>query len=151
MTTCSKYGNQIKYKVSFQRLMQLAPTLTLCIILRTLTYQKPRNIHNPQHIQSLEYSKSRRYLDACQAYCIVFDAPSETNLDVWQDSKYAYVSINATQLVQLFQVLFQAYSDILGHCSRAYSRILRTLCIPGIFRTLAYSYHKAYSDSKAYS
>ena len=41
--------------------------------------------------------------------------------------------INATWLVQLFWVLFQAYSDILEHYSRAYSHIFRTLCI------LAYS------------
>ena len=59
--------------------------------------------------------------------------------------------MNASYLVQLFQVLLQAYSDIFEHYPRAYSRILRTLGIAGIFRTLTCSYHKAYTDSKVYS
>ena len=72
-------------------------------------------------------------------------------LDVWQDSKCAHVSINSSYLVQLFYVLLQVYSEIFEHYPRAYSRIFRTLSIAGIFRTLAYSYHKAYTDSKVYS
>ena len=42
----------------------------------------------------------------------------------------------------------QTYSNIY---STGYSRIFRTLCIPDISRFLAYSYPKAYSDSKLYS
>ena len=69
-----------------------------------------------------------------------------------QDSKCVYLSLNGTTyLAQLFQVLFQAFSDIFEHHSRAFSRIFRTLCITGIFRTLAYSYYKIYTDSKVYS
>ena len=48
-------------------------------------------------------------------------------------------------------VILGSVSDIFENYSRAYSRIFSTFCIPGIFRTLAYSYHKAYSDSKVYS
>ena len=64
------------------------------------------------------------------------DAPSQTIIDVWQDSKYACVHISATQLAQLFQVLLQACSDIFEHYSRAYSRIFRTFCVLGILKTL---------------
>ena len=77
--------------------------------------------------------------------------PSQIILDVWQDPKYAYVPMSATQLAQLFQVLLQACSDIFNHYSRAYSRIFRTFCILGIFKTLAYFYHKTYSGSTVYS
>ena len=75
----------------------------------------------------------------------------KNNSDVWQDSKCAYVSINGIYLVQLFQVLLQAYSDVFEHYPRAYSRIFRTLSIAGMFRTLSYFYYKAYTDSKEYS
>ena len=58
--------------------------------------------------RTLKYSKVRRYLDPCQAYCKVFGKKFQaviifagcsfldSILDVWQDSKCAYVSINAT-------------------------------------------------------
>ena len=59
------------------------------------------------------------------------DAPSCTILDVGQDSKYAYVSISATYLALLFQVLLQACSYIFEHYSRAYSRTLRSFCVLG--------------------
>ena len=36
-------------------------------------------------------------------------------------------------------------------CSRAYSRLFRTLCIPGIFRTQTFSYHKAYWDFRIHN
>ena len=39
------------------------------------------------------------------------------------------IYLSATQLIQLFQVLSRAYSDIFKHYPRAYSRILRILCI----------------------
>ena len=94
--------------------------------------------------RTLEYSKVRRYLDSCQKYkslenssrleLFFQDPPSQTMLDVWQNSKCAHVSVNATQLVQLFQFLFQTYSDIFQHYSRAYSRMFRTPCV-----SLAYS------------
>ena len=98
-----------------------------------------------KNYSTMEYSKVRRYLDLCQAYCSVFGKQFQvifffeglyflTIFDVWQDSKYVHVSTNATQLVQLFQVLFQAYSDKLEHYSKAYSRILKTLYITGKFK-----------------
>ena len=113
--------------------------------------------------RTLKHSNVGRQLDPCQTYCKVFGkkVPGyncfcrtlllRPFLDVWQDSKCAYVSINSSYLVQLFQVLLQAYSDIFEHYPRAYSRIFRTLSIAAIFRTLTYSYHKAYTDSKVYS
>ena len=130
-------------------------------------YYEPWHIRTPGIFiirgifRTLEHSEVRRYSHPCQTQCKVFekkfqpklflqDAPSKTILDVWLDSTCAYVSINATYLVQLFQVLFQVYSHIFEHYSTGYSPIFRTLCIPGIIRTLAYSYHKAYSDYQVY-
>ena len=113
--------------------------------------------------RTLKHSNVGWCLHPCQAYCKVFGKKVlcynyfcrtlllRPFLDVWQDSKCARVSINASYLVQLFQVLLQAYSDIFEHYQRAYSSIFRTLSIAGIFRTLTYSYHKAYADSKVYS
>ena len=132
-------------------------------------YYEPWRIRNPGIFiirgifTTLEYSKVRRYLHSCQIFCDVFrkqfqaiisfllNAPSQTILDVRQGSKYAYVSISATQPAQLFQVLLQVCSDIFKHYSRAYSRIFRTFCILGIFKILVYSCHKAYSDSTVHS
>ena len=68
-----------------------------------------------------------------QAMIFLQDTPSQTILDIWQNLKCAYVSINATQLAQFLWVLFKGYPDIFEHYSRAYSRIFRTLCISGIF------------------
>ena len=77
--------------------------------------------------RTLKHSNVGRQLDPCQTYCKVFGkkVPGyncfcrtlllRPFLDVWQDSKCAYVSINASYLVQLFQVLLQAYSDIFEH------------------------------------
>ena len=113
--------------------------------------------------RTLKYSNVGRYLDPCQTYLksLWKKVPGYNYfcrmlllrpfLDFWQESKCAYVSINSSYHVQLFQVLLQAYSDIFEHYPRAYSRIFRTLSIAGIFRTLAHSYHKAYADSKVYS
>ena len=113
--------------------------------------------------RTLKHSNVGRCLDHRQTYCKAFGKKVlgynyfcrtlllRPFLDVWQDSKCARVSINASYLVQLFQVLFQAYGDIFEHYQRAYSRIFRTLSIAGIFRTLTYSFHKAYADSKVYS
>ena len=132
-------------------------------------YYEPQHIRNPDILvirgisRTLEYSKVRQYSHPCQSLCNVFsetvlghnqfllNASSQTILNVWQDSKYAYVSMSATQLAQLLQVLLQACSDIFKHYSRAYSRIFRTFCILGIFKILAYFYHKAYSGSTVYS
>ena len=50
-----------------------------------------------------------------------------------------------------YYVLFHPYSETFKHYSRECSRIFKTLCISGIFKTLTCSYHKAYSDSKIYS
>ena len=107
-----------------------------------------------------KYSNVGRYLDPCHT-SLSKNVPGYNYfcktlllrpfLDVWQDSKCAYVAINSSYLVQLFQVLLQAYSDIFEHYPRAYSRIFRTLSIADIFRTLTYSYHKVYTNSKIYS
>ena len=112
--------------------------------------------------RTMKYSNVGRYLDPCQTYCKVWKNVPGYNyfcrtllrrpfLDVQQDSKFAYVSINASYLVQLFQVLLQACSDIFEHSPRAYARIFRTLSVAGIFRTLTYSYHEAYTGYKVYS
>ena len=159
--TCSKLqvpkrkitlnGYQVKKKVPFQKLMQLALTLVPFHYIRNPDIFIIRGI-----FKNLEYSKCRRYLDPCQTlhwkivpgynyFCRML------LLRLFQIFSTIRFWHNATQLVQLFQVLLQTYSDIFEHCSRAYSRILRTLCIPGIFGILAYSYHKPYSESKAYS
>ena len=132
-------------------------------------YYEPWRIRNPGIFiihgifTTLEYSKVRRYLHSSQIFCDVFrkqfqaiisfllNASSQTILDVRQGSKYAYVSISATQPAQLFQVLLQVCSDIFKHYSRAYSRIFRTFCILGIFKILVHSCHKAYSDSMVHS
>ena len=102
-------------------------------------YYEPWHIRNPDifiirgMFRTLEYSKVRHYLHPSQIFCNVFrkqfqaynqfllKAPSQTILDVWQDSKYAYVSISATQLVQLFQILLQACSDIFKHYSNTHA------------------------------
>ena len=94
-------------------------------------------------------------LDLCHTFCSAFGKVQAITIftggsfviDVWQDSKYTYVSISATQLEQLFQVPLKACSGIFKHYSRAYSRIFRTLYIIRIFKILTYSYHKAYSNS----
>ena len=60
--------------------------------------------------RTLKYSNDRRYLDPCQTYCKVlkvsgynyFCSTLKPFLDVWQDSECAYVSINASYLVQFF-------------------------------------------------
>ena len=51
----------------------------------------------------------------------LLNAPSQTILDVLQDSKYANVSVSATNLAQLFQVLLQACSDIFKHYSNTHA------------------------------
>ena len=120
-----------------------------------------RNFSIPGIFRNLVYSKVRRYLDPCQTYCSVFvedsfscnyyyfflNAPSRTIFNTCHDLKCADLSIRATWLAHLFQ----AYLDISRHYSRTCSRIFRILFISDIFRTLVYSYQKAYSDSKAYS
>ena len=154
---------KLKKKSSFSKIHVACSNTDLFLL-----YYEPWQVRKPGIFiirgifRTLEYSKVRRYLDSRQTYCNIFGKQFQATiifagrsfLDHFRclgDSKCSYVSINATQLVQSFQVLFQAYSDIFENYSRAYSRIFSTFCIPGIFRTLAYSYHKAYSDSKVYS
>ena len=121
--------------------MQLAPILTSFHYIMNPDIFIIRDI-----FRTLDYLKVLRYFDPYQRYFKVLvkrfqtmiflqDAPFQTVLDVWQNSKCAYISVNATQLVQLFQVLFQTYSDIFEHYSRAYSRTFKTWDIqnPGVF------------------
>ena len=111
--------------------------------------------------RTLKYSNVGWYLDPCETYCLWKKVLGyncfcstlllRSFLEVQQGFKYAYGSMNSSHLVQLFQVLLQAYSNIFEHYPRAYSRIFRTFCNAGIFRTLTYSYYKAYTVSKVYS
>ena len=150
---------KLKEKVQFQNLMQLSPLLTSLHyitksgMLGTQIYSDSMACSKPQNIQKLDgiqisvghILKSLENNSKQQSF--LQDAPSLTIFDASQNSKYAYVSINATYLVQLFQVLFQSYSNIFEHYLRAYSRIFRTLSI-SVFRTLAYF---SIFNSKVYS
>ena len=96
--------------------------------------------------RTLKYSNVGRYLDPCQTYCTVFVKKvtgyyyfcrtllPRSFLDVQQDSKSAYVSINSSYLVK-FQLSLGSASDPFRHI-RALSKSTLTHS-----QNLAYRWH----------
>ena len=107
--------------------------------------------------KTLKYSKVQRYLHFCQTFHNVFRKSFQaiTNLIFAECSlqKEPFASVFKIGVLKNFPIFtgkhlrwISAYSY-----SSAYSCTFRTLFIPDIFRILAYSYYKAYSESIVYS
>ena len=132
----------IKYCINFQFSLTSAKVKNWRILKITLIFNSRQWAQNSEVANGLNLQ-----------YFTVLGSSNYYRQDFILFGRILNLPVHQKVLLSLYSyyILFQAYSDIFKHYRKVCSRIFRTLCIPGIFKTLTYSYHRAYSDSKVYS